>query len=45
MADPITIRYAESINEDKSLNLNKMDRFYKESAFQTDRIIPCGTCS
>ncbi|HQM95606.1 MAG TPA: family 78 glycoside hydrolase catalytic domain [Clostridia bacterium] len=44
MADPITIRYAESINEDKSLNLNKMDRFYKESAFQTDRIIPCGTC-
>lgn len=40
----ITIRYAESINEDGSLNLNKMERFYKESAFQTDRIIPCGTC-
>lgn len=34
--DVITIRYAEQIHPDGSINWNYMDRFYKESPFQTD---------
>ncbi|NLO83232.1 MAG: family 78 glycoside hydrolase catalytic domain [Clostridiales bacterium] len=37
--DEITIRYAEQINPDYTLQLNNMDRFYPESPFQTDKFI------
>ena len=40
--DVITIRYAEEINEDKTLNYNHMYLHYKDnSPFQTDKFI-CG---
>ena len=38
----LTIRYAEQINDDFSLQLNKMDCHYKYSAFQTDKFICSG---
>ncbi len=37
--DLLTIRYAEQLNADNSLNLNKMKKCYPESPFQTDRFI------
>jgi len=37
--DVITIRYAEQLNADNSLNLNKMEKAYPESPFQTDCFI------
>lgn len=37
--DVITIRYAEQLNTDNTLNLNGMEKFYPESPFQTDRFI------
>lgn len=40
--DVITIRYAEEINEDGSRQLNGMEKFYKESPFQTDKFICSG---
>ncbi|MEK6796231.1 MAG: family 78 glycoside hydrolase catalytic domain, partial [Spirochaetota bacterium] len=40
--DVITMRYAEQINEDGSRQLNEMDKFYKESPFQTDKFICSG---
>ena len=40
--DHLIIRYAESINNDGTLNLNKMDKFYKFSDFQTDKLICSG---
>ena len=40
--DVITIRYAEQLNEDKTLNLNKMAEFYPQSPFQTDIFISNG---
>lgn len=38
----LTIRYAEQINEDLSLQLNYMYVHYRESEFQTDRFICSG---
>jgi alpha-L-rhamnosidase len=37
--DVITIRYAEQLNADGSLNLNNMAVHYKESPFMTDRLV------
>lgn len=37
--DILTIRYAEQIHPDGSLNLNGMDSMYPESPFQTDKVI------
>lgn len=40
--DKIIIRYAEEINEDYSLRLNDMEKYYPSSQFQTDKFICCG---
>ena len=40
--DKIIIRYAEEINEDYSLQLNDMEKYYPSSPFQTDEFICCG---
>lgn len=42
--DALTIRYAEQLNDDLSLQLNRMDSayFYPESPFQTDRFTGAG---
>lgn len=40
--DKIIIRYAEEINEDYSLQLNDMGKYYPSSPFQTDEFICCG---
>ncbi len=39
----IVIRYSEELNEDGTLNLNRMFSHYKESDFMTDRFISDGT--
>lgn len=40
--DLLTIRYAEQLNEDGTRCLNNMDKYYKESEFQTDKFICSG---
>lgn len=35
----LIIRYAELMNEDGTRNINKMEKFYKESEIETDRLI------
>lgn len=40
--DEIIIRYAEQINDDLTLQLNHMEEFYPNSAFETDRFICSG---
>lgn len=37
--DLITIRYAEQINDDNTLNFNEMLHFYPESVFASDQLI------
>jgi alpha-L-rhamnosidase len=37
--DTLIIRYGEQLKDDGSLELNKMDRFFKQSEFQTDIVI------
>jgi alpha-L-rhamnosidase len=37
--DLLIIHYVEQLKEDGSLELNKMDRYYKQSDFQTDRVV------
>lgn len=39
MGDEITIRYAEQLHEDGSLNLNDGDHHYKDSPYETDKFI------
>ena len=38
----LTIRYAEQINDDLSLQLNNMKKHYPQSEFQTDKLICSG---
>lgn len=39
----LVIRYAELMNEDGTRNINKMERFFKESEIETDRLICSGS--
>lgn len=38
----LTVRYAERINSDKTLEIYGLSRFYPESEFQTDKYVCCG---
>ena len=38
----LVIRYAELMNEDGTRNINRMERFYRESEIETDRLICSG---
>ncbi len=40
--DTRTVRYAEQLDDDNTLQLNRMEKHYPESPFQTDRFICCG---
>ena len=40
--DKLTIRYAEEVNSDYSLQLNDMETYYPTTPFQTDEFICCG---
>lgn len=38
----LTIRYAERIQQDRTLELGGINRFFPESEFQTDKFVCCG---